>query len=177
MSKMRGPNRKKRISPSQNWLDAKLRVGKLHCRIKRIRADWQHKYSMELIKNNQIIVMETLDIQGMVKSGGVSKKDFNDKVLAAGWYQLKMIIKYKSEWYGRELIEVDQYFPSSQLCSVCGQQNQVKILRKYICSGCNTVHDRDVNAAKNLMTVGQWHQVTGQVISTASQYQYILGQK
>ena len=101
----------------------------------------------------------------------------NDKVLAAGWYQLKMIIKYKSEWYGRELVEVDKYFPSSQLCSVCGQQNQVKMLRKYICTGCNTTHDRDVNAAKNLMTVGQWHQVTGQVISTASQYQYILGQK
>jgi len=175
MSKMRGPG--KGIPPSKHWLAAKKKLGKLHCRLKNIRKDWQHKYSMWLIRNNQTIVMETLNIQGMVKKGGVSKQDFNDKVLTAAWYQLKTFIKYKAQWYGRELLEVDKYFPSTQLCSHCGQQNKVEELRRYSCSGCGTIHDRDINAAVNLQTVGYWHQATGELIANAGQYQYALTQK
>ena len=120
--------------------------------------------------------METLDIQGMVKSGGVSKSDFNDKVLAAGWYQLKSFIKYKSEWYGRELVEVDQYFPSSKLCNECGELNQIGMLREYECNYCGTYHDRDENAATNLKKIGKWYQATGQLVSDATQYRHILNQ-
>ena len=167
LSRMRGPKRKKNILPSFRYRRQKLKVGKLHFKIKSIRKDWQHKLAIQLIKDYDIIVMETLDIQAMSEATGEHKKDFNDEVLTNAWYQLKTFIKYKAEWYGKSLIEVDKYFPSTKLCSHCGRKNAITIsMREYICGGCNTHHDRDHNAAKNLWLVGWYYQLTGKVLDT-----------
>ena len=92
----------------------------------------------------------------MSRKGGNRKKTLNRSIANASWRAFIEMLRYKAEWYGRELIEIDQYFPSTQLCSFCGEKTGPKELsvREWTCPNCLTLHDRDTNAAKNILTQG-----------------------
>lgn len=130
---------------------ARLKVAKLHKRIANKRNDFLHKLSTKIIRENQTIVVEDLNISGMLKLKKLSKS-----ISDASWSEFLRQLKYKALWYGRNIIEIDRWFPSSKRCSECGHiLEDLKLdVRKWTCPKCHVNHDRDVNAAKNILTVG-----------------------
>jgi len=131
------------------------RVARVHERIGDARNDALHKLSTYLVKTHDVMIIEDLDVAGMISnspSSGCARS-----VADAGWSEFRRMLEYKCRWYGRTLVVVDRYFPSSQLCGTCGVVNgDVKdvSVRHWTCPYCGAVHDRDVNAAQNLLREG-----------------------
>ena len=127
----------------------RVKLAKTHLKLANQRKDFQHKLSKKLIDEKQVIVIEDLKSEQMVEKSSFLAK----KIYDASWYSFRLMLEYKAKIYGRTLIVADQFFASSQICSDCGDKNpEVKNLsiREWTCKSCGVVHDRDVNAAKNL---------------------------
>ncbi|MFB7337540.1 RNA-guided endonuclease InsQ/TnpB family protein [Streptomyces adustus] len=133
-----------------NRRKARGKVAKVYARITDRRRDHLHKLTTRLVRENQTIVIEDLAVRNMVKNAGLARA-----ISDAAWSQLRGMLEYKGRWYGREVIVIDRWFPSSKLCSACGtlQDRMPLDVREWTC-GCGTTHDRDVNAAKNILAVG-----------------------
>ena len=133
---------------------ARIKVARQYEKISNQRKDFLQKLSTELVKTNDIICIETLKIKDMVEN---QSHNFAREVSDVSWYEFTRQLKYKANWYGKQLIKVDAYYPSSQLCHVCGYKNaDIKDLtiREWTCPSCGTHHDRDVNAAINVLNEG-----------------------
>ena len=141
----------KKQKGSKNRNKARIKVARQYERIKFIRLNFHHQVSRKLVNENQVIVLEDLKIKNMVKNRKLSRA-----ISEQGWYQFRSFLEYKCNWYGRKLIIINQWYPSSKTCSSCGSI-QAKIplsVREWTCPDCGSHHDRDVNAAKNILAVG-----------------------
>ena len=138
---------------SQNRWKAKLRLARMYEKIWNQKYDWVHKTTHRLANKYDAVVLEDLNVQGMQKfNSGLSKS----VTLDFSWHQFKTLLKYKLEWRGKQYQEVDRYFPSSKLCSVCEYKNSDLTLaeREWVCPECSTLHQRDMNASKNIKGEG-----------------------
>jgi putative transposase len=148
-NKQRKLSKKKKGSNNRN--KARIEVAKVYEKIKFKRLDYLHKISRKLINENQVIIAEDLNISGMMKNHKLSKA-----IQDASWYELIRQLQYKAEWYGRTFYQISTWFPSSKTCSECHyvMDKMPLDIRSWICPCCNTKHDRDVNAAKNILNKG-----------------------
>ncbi|MFJ6750067.1 RNA-guided endonuclease InsQ/TnpB family protein [Streptomyces sp. NPDC091266] len=133
-----------------NRAKARRKVGKVHARIADRRQDLLHKLTTRLVRENQTIVIEDLAVRNMVRNHALARA-----ISDASWTEMRSMLEYKAAWYGRTLVAIDRWFPSSRLCSTCGTLADKLPLnvRVWTC-GCGATHDRDVNAAKNILAAG-----------------------
>jgi putative transposase len=151
--KTKGSNRRRK---------AKLKVARLHAKIADSRKDFLHKLSTRLINENQVIAVESLSVSNMQKNRHLSKS-----IADAGWSDFVRQLEYKAHWYGRELVGIDQWYPSSKRCSDCGYTMPKMPLnvRQWTCPECGEHHDRDVNAARNVLAAGLAVSARGEAVS------------
>ncbi|MFI6281645.1 RNA-guided endonuclease InsQ/TnpB family protein [Streptomyces sp. NPDC050988] len=143
-------NLAKKEKGSNNRAKARLKVAKIHARICGARRDRLYKLTTRLVRDTQTIVIEDLAVRNMVKNHTLARA-----ISDAAWFEFRSLLQYKAAWYGREVIAVDRWFPSSRLCSACGVITSKLPLnvRTWTCD-CGTTHDRDVNAANNILAEG-----------------------
>lgn len=132
------------LSEAKNYQKQKRKVARLHEKVMNQRTDFLNKLSTEIIKNHDIICIEDLNVKGMLRNHKLARS-----ISDVSWSSFVAKLQYKADWYGREIIKVDQWFPSSQICSECGHKDGKKSLdiREWTCPICHTHHDRDINAS------------------------------
>ncbi len=137
--KQKGSNSRKK------WV---LRLARLHGRVRHIRQDFLHKVTTHLAKTKSVIVVEDLSVSGLLKNRKLARH-----IADVGWGQFRRLLEYKCTWYGSRLVVANRYYPSSKRCSCCGQvlESLPLEVREWDCPACGAHHDRDVNAAKNLL--------------------------
>ena len=136
---------------SKNRAKAREKVGRIHVRITDRRRDYLHKITTQLIRDNQAVIIEDLPVRNLVRNRRLARA-----ISDAGWSDLRSMLEYKAEWYGRDLVVVDRWYPSSKACSSCAHTASVMPLkdRYWTCVHCGTFHDRDINAARNIRAEG-----------------------
>ncbi|RVU22801.1 transposase [Streptomyces antnestii] len=134
-----------------NRAKARRKVARIHARIADRRRDHLHKLTSRLVRENQTLVIEDLTVRNMVKNRSLARA-----ISDAAWSGFRGMPEYKAAWYGREVIAVDRFFPSSKLCGHCGTlaKRMPLHVRTWTCGNCGTTHDRDTNAANNLLAAG-----------------------
>ncbi|MEB3178837.1 MAG: RNA-guided endonuclease TnpB family protein [Nostocaceae cyanobacterium] len=140
---------------SRNRDKARLKVARIQASISDSRKDHLHKLTTQLVRENQTIAVEDLAVKNMVKNPKLARA-----ISDAGWGEFVRQLEYKTKWYGRTLVKIDRWFPSSKRCGNCGHivERLPLSIREWDCPNCGTHHDRDVNAAQNILAVG--HTVT-----------------
>jgi putative transposase len=166
-----------RIERSQNFRKIRKKISRLHGKIADSRRDFQHKLSTRLIRENQTISVETLAVKNMSRTAkGTTgspgrkvrqKSCLNRSILDASWSEFIRMLEYKARWYGRTLIGIDRWYPSSKRCSGCGfvMSKLPLSARTWSCPGCGSKHDRDVNAARNILAAGLAVSALGENVS------------
>lgn len=143
----------RKLSDSRNYQKQKLKVAKVYERITNCRKDFLHKLSFTLIKNHDVIAIEDLNVKGMVKNRKLSKA-----ISDSSWSTFTTMLNYKAEWYGKTLVKIDRWYPSSKTCSGCGHlltKAELPLrVRSWNCPSCQQKHDRDINASINILSEG-----------------------
>jgi len=145
----RAMSRKQKGSNNRNM--ARIKVARIHARISDTRSDFLHKLSAKIIRENQAVSVEDLNVAGLQKNRCLAKS-----IADASWSEFTRQLEYKAAWYGRTFTKISRWYPSSQICSACGHRDGRKALnvREWACPECGTIHDRDINAATNINTAG-----------------------
>jgi putative transposase len=144
----------RRSKTSKRREKMRLRVAKLKAKLRDTRKDFLHKLSTKLVNENQVIALEDLNVDGMLKNRKLSRA-----ISSAGWREFRTMCEAKSDKYGREFVVISRWEPTSQVCSACGYRwgkLDLKV-REIVCMNCGTLHDRDDNASKNIEQVGVGH--------------------
>lgn len=153
-NKLKKLNRKfaKTQLTSNNHQKIRVKIAKLNEKIKNQRSWYIHHIVNQLLNENQVIVMEDLNVSGMMQNHKLAKS-----IQDVSFYELKQILQYKASWEGKQVIFIDRFYPSSKLCSDCGYKKDDLQLsdREWVCPECGVVHDRDINAAKNILEEGK----------------------
>ena len=141
----------RKMKGSNNRYRVRLKVAKVHEEISDARKDFLHKLTTRLVRENQTIAVEDLAVKNMVKNRKLSLA-----ISDASWGELVRQLDYKSDWYGRDFVKIDRWFPSSKRCGHCGHVvDKLPLnIREWDCPSCGTKHDRDVNAARNVLAAG-----------------------
>lgn len=135
---------------SKNRRKSALRLARLHRRVRNIRRDFLHKLTTRLAKTKSVIVVEDLNVSGLLQTPHLARH-----IADSGWGEFRRMLAYKCPWYGSQLLVANRYYPSSKTCSACGHVLEALPLdaREWDCPVCGTHHDRDVNAAQNLLVM------------------------
>jgi putative transposase len=143
---------------SNNRSKARFKVAQIQGKIVDSRKDFLHKLTSQLVRENQTIAVEDLAVKNMVKNPKLARS-----ISDAAWGELVRQLDYKCQWYGRTLVKIDRWFPSSKRCGYCGHiiEKLSLSVREWTCPKCNTTHDRDINAARNILAVGHTVAVCG----------------
>jgi putative transposase len=151
----------RKVKGSRNRDKARRKVARIHQQITDSRKDHLHKLSTRLIRENQAIAVESLSIVNMVKNHKLARV-----MSDAGWGELVRQLEYKSQWYGRSVVTIDKWFPSSKRCGNCGHiiEKLPLNIREWDCPNCGAHHDRDVNAARNILAAGLAVSVCGATV-------------
>ena len=142
----------KMVKGSNNRNKQRIKVARLHKHIQNQRNDYLHKLSKKIIDENQIICIESLLVKDMMNDSKLARN-----ISDVSWYRLASMLLYKADWYNRKVIKVPSAYPSSQFCSKCSYKNSITrdlTIRKWTCPKCGSIHDRDINAAKNILSKG-----------------------
>lgn len=136
---------------AKNYQRQKRKVARLYEKVMNQREDFLNKLSTDLIKNHDVICVEDLNVKGMLRHRKLAKS-----IIDVSWSDFVTKLEYKAKWYGKTIIKVDRWFPSTQTCSTCGQLDGKKPIdiREWTCTNCHTHHDRDINASKNILSEG-----------------------
>jgi putative transposase len=141
--------RKKKGSKKRN--KARLKVARIHKKMADRRRDYHHQLSVRIIRENQVVCVESLQVKNMVKNHCLAKS-----ISDVGWFDFVRQLEYKAAWYGRSLVKIDKWYPSSKRCFDCGHllDSLPLDVRSWTCPECGVVHDRDINAAQNILAAG-----------------------
>ena len=143
----------RKLSDSRNYQKQKFKVAKVYEKITNSRTDFLHKLSFNLIKNHDVIAIEDLNVKGMVKNHKLAKA-----ILDSSWSTFTTMLAYKAEWYGKTLVKIDRWYPSSKTCSGCNHlltKAELPLsLRSWDCPSCLQINDRDINASINILNEG-----------------------
>ena len=143
----------RKVKDSKNYEKTRIKLAKFHEHIANCRKDYLHKISIQLVREYDIICIETLQVKKMLMEND-NAKDISD----VSWYEFVRQLEYKCLWYGKILSKIDTYYPSTQLCSNCGYRNYAlrnnTSIREWTCPECGQHHDRDINAAINILNQG-----------------------
>jgi putative transposase len=156
----RGPNRQTGIRPSKRWRRTQARIGRVHARAANLRRDTLHKATTALAQRHPVIVVEDLNVAGMLRrkpGAGGGGRGLNRAIADAALAELRRQLGYKTIWNGSRLVVADRWYPSSKICSACGAVKAKLALaaRIWTCDGCGAMHDRDLNAAINLARLSE----------------------
>jgi len=145
----------------KNRRKAQLKVARIHARMADRRKDYQHKLSTQIIRENQVVCVESLSVKNMLQNHSLAKA-----ISDVGWSEFIRQLAYKAEWYGRTLVRIDKWYPSSKRCFDCGHilDSLTLDVRHWICPECGVSHDRDINAARNILAVGLTASACGEMI-------------
>ncbi|MGB3237683.1 MAG: RNA-guided endonuclease TnpB family protein [Geitlerinemataceae cyanobacterium] len=151
----------RKLKGSKNREKARLKVAKVYQEISDTRIDFLHKLTTQLVRENQTITVEDLAVKNMVKNHKLARA-----ISDASWGELVRQLEYKCDWYGRELVKIDRWFPSSKRCSNCGYvvEKMPLDIRQWKCPSCGITHDRDVNASVNILAAGLAVSVCGATV-------------
>jgi putative transposase len=141
----------KKKKGSKNRAKARLKVARIHKKIADRRRNYQHQLSTHTIRENQVVCVESLSVKNMVKNHCLAKA-----ISDVGWAEFVRQLEYKASWYGRTLVKIDKWYPSSKRCFDCGHilDSLTLDVREWTCPECGVVHDRDINAARNILAAG-----------------------
>ena len=144
---------------SKNRAKARTKLARAHAKLADAKRDWLHKVTTRMVEDFDVVCIEDLNVRGMTSSatgkGRAAKAGLNRGILSNNFGEFRELLEYKANWYGKEVVAIDQFYPSSKRCSECGRINQeLKLSQRFWTCTCGAHLDRDINAAKNIKAAG-----------------------